>query len=135
VYRSPTEFLILWPTGNIPSGSPEFGPPRFSITNGNATTIGFVEMVSELGSGIVVLPMLAVIEELQKNVVSKRTAARNRMPISPNTMIGTTCRFCSLALGKNLSTPPKSYWPLVRATLAIHFSTHSPGRVRFLGVP
>ncbi|XP_050540922.1 sodium-independent sulfate anion transporter-like isoform X1 [Daktulosphaira vitifoliae] len=49
--------------GKIPSGMPSIDFPQFSIQNG-ATTIGFFEMVSKMGSGVIVLPLIALLENI-----------------------------------------------------------------------
>lgn len=51
-------------SGKIPSGLPEFDVPKFSIMNSNGTTVGFFEMVSNIGSGIIVLPIIGLIETI-----------------------------------------------------------------------
>lgn len=50
-------------TGEIPAGLPSIAFPPFSVTEGN-TTVGFTEMLSELGSGIIVIPLLALLENI-----------------------------------------------------------------------
>jgi len=55
---------ILYVTGKIPAGLPDFDFPKFSITRDNGTTAGFFEMVSDMGSGVIVLPIIALIENL-----------------------------------------------------------------------
>ncbi|XP_022162658.1 sodium-independent sulfate anion transporter-like [Myzus persicae] len=57
----PIPFKVV---GKIPSGLPDFGFPKFSTMRDNGTTIGFFEMVSDLGSGVIVLPIIALIEDL-----------------------------------------------------------------------
>ncbi|XP_026271920.1 sodium-independent sulfate anion transporter [Frankliniella occidentalis] len=49
--------------GNIPPGLPTFQAPPFSVVRGN-DTLGFVDMVTELGSGIIVLPLVALLENI-----------------------------------------------------------------------
>ncbi|KAJ8897272.1 hypothetical protein PR048_002618, partial [Dryococelus australis] len=48
------------PAGKIQSGLPPFGPPPFSLHSGN-TTYSFLEMCGELGSGLVVTPIVSVL--------------------------------------------------------------------------
>lgn len=50
--------------GKIPSGLPAFQFPKFSIAGDNTTEIGFFEIISNMGSGILVLPIVALIENL-----------------------------------------------------------------------
>ncbi|KAJ8916115.1 hypothetical protein NQ315_004482 [Exocentrus adspersus] len=47
-------------TGNVPKGMPDVGFPAFSAQVGNET-VGVMEMVKSLGSGIVVIPVVAVL--------------------------------------------------------------------------
>jgi len=62
--------LILKMIGDIPAGLPEFRPPPFSIpeviTNGTVTqeAESFFEMVSFMGSGIIVVPLIALLENM-----------------------------------------------------------------------
>ncbi|XP_066903372.1 sodium-independent sulfate anion transporter [Halyomorpha halys] len=49
--------------GAIPPGLPSVQLPPFSVQRGNET-IGFLEMCSELGSGIIVLPIIALLENI-----------------------------------------------------------------------
>lgn len=49
--------------GHIPPGLPPFEFPKFSIERGNET-IGFLQMCSEMGSGIFVLPLIALLENI-----------------------------------------------------------------------
>ncbi|XP_076648909.1 epidermal stripes and patches [Halictus rubicundus] len=50
--------------GHIPGGMPTVQLPPFSYTNSNNTTVTFVEMVSNLGSGILVLPLISLMEDI-----------------------------------------------------------------------
>ncbi|KAF5293672.1 hypothetical protein FQA39_LY03157 [Lamprigera yunnana] len=49
--------------GEIPAGLPEFKPPPFSTMRDN-TTVSFPQMVTELGSGIVVVALIALLENI-----------------------------------------------------------------------
>jgi len=62
--KYPWSIYILYVTGKIPAGLPDFDFPKFSITRDNGTTVGFFEMVSDMGSGVIVLPIIALIENL-----------------------------------------------------------------------
>ncbi|KAF2885202.1 hypothetical protein ILUMI_20958 [Ignelater luminosus] len=53
-------FVLIGP---IPPGLPEFKPPPFSVSNGNSTA-SFVDMVADLGSGIVVVALIALLENI-----------------------------------------------------------------------
>lgn len=55
--------LTFFP-GEIPSGLPNFDVPKFSITNSNGTVVGFFDMVSNVGPGIIVLPIIGLIETI-----------------------------------------------------------------------
>lgn len=50
-------------TGDIQAGLPEFRPPPFS-TNDNGTEIFFSEMVSNVGAGIFVIPLISILESI-----------------------------------------------------------------------
>lgn len=50
-------------TGFIKPGLPEFKPPPFEATIDN-TTYTFVDMTSSLGSAIIVVPLLAILENI-----------------------------------------------------------------------
>lgn len=47
-------------TGKVRPGLPDFGMPPFSTNLGN-TTLGFVDMCNELGTAIVMVPIIAVL--------------------------------------------------------------------------
>lgn len=49
--------------GKIPAGLPDFGPPQFSARRGNET-VGFADMVSAMGSGVIVLPLIGLLENI-----------------------------------------------------------------------
>ncbi|XP_050297948.1 sodium-independent sulfate anion transporter-like [Anthonomus grandis grandis] len=55
--RGSTPFKL---TGPVPSGLPEIGPPPFTSQSTNQT-MTFVDMISSLGSGIIVVPVVAVL--------------------------------------------------------------------------
>ncbi|XP_025411068.1 sodium-independent sulfate anion transporter-like isoform X2 [Sipha flava] len=57
----PIPFKVV---GKIPSGLPAFGLPQFSVTYDNGTTTEFFEMVSKIGSGVIVLPIIGLIETI-----------------------------------------------------------------------
>lgn len=50
-------------SGKVEPGVPSFELPPFSMEYRN-TTMGFVEMCSELGSGIIVIPLVAVLANI-----------------------------------------------------------------------
>ncbi|KAG8225925.1 hypothetical protein J437_LFUL005961 [Ladona fulva] len=66
VATSRNAILVPSPTsiGHIPAGLPDVQPPPFSISSGDNSTVGFLEMVSDFGSGLVVLPLLALLEDI-----------------------------------------------------------------------
>lgn len=49
--------------GYIPPGLPEAKLPPFSVTRGN-TTENFMDMMSNIGSGIIVVPLIALLENI-----------------------------------------------------------------------
>ncbi|KAB0793384.1 hypothetical protein PPYR_13004 [Photinus pyralis] len=49
--------------GDIPQGLPDFKVPSFGYTEGN-NTVSFTTMVSDLGSGIIVVAMIALLENI-----------------------------------------------------------------------
>lgn len=48
-------------SGHIPQGLPNFELPQFSANNG---TINFVGIIRDLGSGILVLPLVGILENI-----------------------------------------------------------------------
>lgn len=50
-------------TGNITSGFPDIKPPPFE-TVVDDKTIGFAGMLSELGSSIIALPLISILESI-----------------------------------------------------------------------
>ncbi|XP_020291043.1 sodium-independent sulfate anion transporter-like isoform X1 [Pseudomyrmex gracilis] len=50
-------------TGNITEGLPPFSLPPFTIVHGNRT-YGFVELISELGSSLLSIPLIAILESV-----------------------------------------------------------------------
>lgn len=59
-----TPFKII---GVVPQGLPTFQPPQFSDTNNNngtEETISFVTMLENLSSGIVVVPLVGLLEDI-----------------------------------------------------------------------
>ncbi|CAG9785891.1 unnamed protein product [Diatraea saccharalis] len=50
--------------GAIPSGVPVPQLPPFSYVRGDNTTVDFLDMVSELGSGILVIPLIVLLEDI-----------------------------------------------------------------------
>lgn len=61
LYEDKTSPLKL--IGDIPPGLPSVQPPPFSATVNN-NTYSFGEMVSNLGSGIIVVPLIALLENI-----------------------------------------------------------------------
>lgn len=62
---------VLKVIGDVPSGLPSFGLPPFSVPeirdeNGTVTQEyeGFFDMLSYLGSGIIVVPLIALLENM-----------------------------------------------------------------------
>lgn len=50
-------------SGKVEPGIPSFEPPPFSMDYRNET-MGFVQMCNELGSGIIVIPLVAVLANI-----------------------------------------------------------------------
>jgi sodium-independent sulfate anion transporter 11 len=50
-------------TGNITQGLPELQLPPFGFSNGNHT-VTFTEMCSEMGAGLIILPLVAMLENI-----------------------------------------------------------------------
>lgn len=48
-------------TGSVAAGFPPFAPPPFSTTIGNST-LNFQEMIAELGTSIISIPVISVLE-------------------------------------------------------------------------
>ncbi|XP_033334588.2 epidermal stripes and patches isoform X1 [Megalopta genalis] len=57
--RSPFRLI-----GYIPGGMPNIQLPPFSYIKSDNTTVTFVDMVSNLGSGILVLPLISLMEDI-----------------------------------------------------------------------
>ncbi|XP_050432664.1 sodium-independent sulfate anion transporter-like isoform X2 [Adelges cooleyi] len=57
----PIPFKVI---GKIPSGLPSIDFPEFSVAQTNHTAVGFFEMVSKMGSGVIVLPLIALLENI-----------------------------------------------------------------------
>lgn len=52
-------------TGNITQGLPEFKPPPFEFYDSTKEqTISFIEMCSNLGAGLIILPLVALLEDI-----------------------------------------------------------------------
>lgn len=57
-----TTFIL---TGNIVAGLPTFQPPPFSTNDTNSgTVVNFQGMANKLGSGLVIIPLLAILENM-----------------------------------------------------------------------
>lgn len=50
-------------TGDVKPGLPELRPPPFSLTVGNET-LSFLDMASGLGSAVLVVPLLSILENI-----------------------------------------------------------------------
>jgi solute carrier family 26 (sodium-independent sulfate anion transporter), member 11 len=62
--RAPDSRVLCAFAGAIPSGVPVPQPPPFSYVRADNTTAGFLDMVSELGSGIIVIPLILLLEDI-----------------------------------------------------------------------
>ncbi|KAH9499576.1 hypothetical protein Btru_074170 [Bulinus truncatus] len=70
----------ITPTGYIKPGLPEVRPPSFSINTGNFT-MSSSEMFEKLAPGIIVVPIIALIEAM---AIGKYFARVNRYKLDPN---------------------------------------------------
>lgn len=52
--------LIFLSSAKVPAGWPKIEPPPFSVAK-NGTTINFIQLVKELGSGIIVVPFVSIL--------------------------------------------------------------------------
>ncbi|KAL1495018.1 hypothetical protein ABEB36_010508 [Hypothenemus hampei] len=71
-------FILIGP---VPQGLPNVQLPPFSFSkdhNGTATVVSFTQMISNLGSGIIVLPLVGILED-----ISICKAFANGKPIDP----------------------------------------------------
>ncbi|CAG9859988.1 unnamed protein product, partial [Phyllotreta striolata] len=62
--KGDSPFLII---GDIPQGLPEIKPPPFGYethVNGTTTYVSFFEMVYNLGSGIIIVPIVGILENI-----------------------------------------------------------------------
>ncbi|KAL5017931.1 hypothetical protein ScPMuIL_003653 [Solemya velum] len=67
-------------TGKLKAGIPSFQPPKFSLQNGN-TTITADQIFSDMGIGLIIVPILGIIEAI---AIGKAFARRNDYKIQPN---------------------------------------------------
>ncbi|XP_076057868.1 sodium-independent sulfate anion transporter-like isoform X2 [Oratosquilla oratoria] len=51
-------------TGEVEPGLPDFKPPPFNPTNADNETRTFNEFVSDVGSGVIIIPLIAIIENI-----------------------------------------------------------------------
>lgn len=56
-----TTFIL---TGNIKGGLPPFAPPPFESIDNNGTVHQFSEMVSDLGPALIIIPLIAILENI-----------------------------------------------------------------------
>lgn len=56
--------ILIFLTGYIPDGMPNVRLPPFSYTKDDNTTVTFIDMASNLGSGILVLPLISLMEDI-----------------------------------------------------------------------
>lgn len=50
--------------GAVPPGLPAVQLPPFSYTKDDNTTVGFMDMISNIGPGIIVVPLIALLENI-----------------------------------------------------------------------
>ncbi|XP_050734429.1 sodium-independent sulfate anion transporter-like isoform X4 [Eriocheir sinensis] len=51
-------------TGEIEAGLPEFKPPPFSTHGDNGTYVGFSDMIANVGSGVIIIPLISILESI-----------------------------------------------------------------------
>lgn len=90
-----TPFIL---TGQIEAGLPHPGPPPFSTFYGNQTH-SFIDMVSHLGAGIVIVPIIAILA----NVAIAKAFSNGAMLDATQEMI--TLGFCNIVGSFLLSMP------------------------------
>ncbi|ERL93393.1 hypothetical protein D910_10685 [Dendroctonus ponderosae] len=77
-YAGEPPFLVI---GTVPQGLPDFKLPPFGFSkeiNGTTVVTTFVQMISDLGSGIIVVPLVGILEN-----ISICKAFANGKPIDP----------------------------------------------------
>ena len=63
--ETPTRNTTFILTGNLKSGIPKFQLPPFSVKNTETGEVtDFAGMISELGSAVIILPLMAVLENI-----------------------------------------------------------------------
>ncbi|XP_052766037.1 sodium-independent sulfate anion transporter-like isoform X2 [Mya arenaria] len=67
-------------TGHVKAGLPPFKPPNFSLQNGN-TTITTGQIFGDIGAGLIVVPILGLVESI---AIGKAFARQNNYKILPN---------------------------------------------------
>ena len=48
----------------MPPGLPPFHFPIFEAEDHDGKTVGFIEMVENLGTGVIVIPLIAILEDV-----------------------------------------------------------------------
>nr|KAI8753200.1 sodium-independent sulfate anion transporter-like [Biomphalaria glabrata] len=77
-YRGMTDYIRV--TGHIKPGLPEFTLPRFQVDTGNVT-LSTGQVFSNLGAGLVIVPLLSLVEAM---AVGKAFARVNNYKIDPS---------------------------------------------------
>ncbi|XP_055861215.1 sodium-independent sulfate anion transporter-like isoform X4 [Biomphalaria glabrata] len=77
-YRGMTDYIRV--TGHIKPGLPEFTLPRFQVDTGNVT-LSTGQIFSNLGAGLVIVPLLSLVEAM---AVGKAFARVNNYKIDPS---------------------------------------------------
>ncbi|XP_071555391.1 sodium-independent sulfate anion transporter isoform X1 [Temnothorax nylanderi] len=77
-------------TGNITEGLPPFSLPPFTIVNGNRTYT-FAEAVGELGSGILSIPLIAILESI---AIAKAFAKGKTLDANQEMLALGLCNIC-----------------------------------------
>ncbi|XP_025835903.1 sodium-independent sulfate anion transporter-like [Agrilus planipennis] len=84
--------------GNITRGIPDFKPPQFSTKMGNET-LSFIDMVGMLGSGVIIVPVIAVLA----NVAIAKSFAAGKIVDATQEMV--TLGLCNI-LGSFVQSMP-----------------------------
>jgi len=91
-----TTFIL---TGDIQSGLPPFKPPPFSYSFNETTYVGFGEMVSDLGSALIIIPLIAILENI---AIAKAFAGGKQLDANQEMIALGICNF----MGSFVSSMP-----------------------------
>lgn len=57
-------YFSLMFLGEIAPGLPEFKPPPFSTNGTNGTYVGFSDMIANVGTGVIIIPLISILESI-----------------------------------------------------------------------